>query len=89
MEFVSFIKKKYVLNSAKEPKGTNISIGKDLTIKERQDNQTFRNHLHLASQYKIINCFIWNNTLHVNNEIYTVEDLVGTEENINTNQLST
>lgn len=80
VEFVSFLKKKSILNSAKKLKGSNIFIGKDLTSKERQDNQILGKHLRLAKQDQNINCFIRNNRLHVDNKIYTVEDLEGTEE---------
>lgn len=79
VEFVSYLKKASLLENAKQLKGTNVSIANDLTIKQRQDYKILRNHLYLAKQDKNTNCFIKNNKLHVNNKIYSVEDLEQSE----------
>ncbi|KAG5865271.1 hypothetical protein JTB14_006491 [Gonioctena quinquepunctata] len=80
IEFISFLKKNEILRYMKKLKRTSISIANDMTFKQREDSKILRKHLNLARQDNIVNCFINNNKLFVNNQIYSVKDLSGTGE---------
>lgn len=52
VEFVSFLKKQEILVNARNLKGTKISVANDLTIKQRQDYNILKRHLHLAKRHR-------------------------------------
>lgn len=79
LELVSYLKKLEILRRCPKLKGTNISIVHDLTYQQRQDNKTLRKHLALAKQEKENKCFIKYNKLHLNGEVFTVEQLIHIE----------
>ena len=80
VEFISYIKKATILKNSNKLKGTNIYITNDLAQKQREENKILRKHLYLAKQEGNNNCYIKRNKLHVNNEIYTPQDLENCEE---------
>lgn len=80
VEFLSFFKKSSILSNSKKLKGTNTIISNDLTDKQREEGKILRKHLSLARQDNNTNCFIRRNKLHVNNKVYTLEELEGNEE---------
>ncbi|KAG5879599.1 hypothetical protein JTB14_025246 [Gonioctena quinquepunctata] len=69
IELIYFLKKKEILRNTRKLKGTSISIANDMTFKQREDSKILRKHLNLARQDNIVNCFIKNNKLFVNNQI--------------------
>lgn len=75
VEFISYLKKIQVLKNCSKLKGTNISIVHDLTPQQRQDNQILKKHLKVAKQNRNNICYIKKNKLHINEEIYTLEQL--------------
>lgn len=75
IEFTSFFKKSMILKSASKLKGTQIYIANDLTIEQREEGKILRKHLYLARQNEEKNCFIKNNKLFVDNQIYTAAEL--------------
>lgn len=78
VKFVSFLKKKQVLNNARGLKGTNIVISEDLTVEERVRNKILRKHLQIAREKKL-NAYIKNNRLYINGDVYNAEQLEGKE----------
>lgn len=79
VEFVSFLKKTTILKNRKYLKGSSINIDNDLTVQERKDNKILRKHLMIARQDKANNCFIRNNKLHLNTNIFSAVDLENQE----------
>lgn len=75
VEFVSYLKKKSILSNGNKLKGTNVSIVNDLTIKQQHEHKILRKHLYLAKQDGNHNSYIRRNKLHVNNEIYSAQEL--------------
>lgn len=84
VEFVSFLKKTTILKNRKYLKGSSINIDNDLTVQERKDNKILRKHLMIARQDKANNCFIRNNKLHLNTNIFSAVDLENQENQENT-----
>lgn len=80
VEFISYIKKASILKNSNKLKGTNIYIANDLTQKQRNENKILRKHLYLAKQEGKSSCYIKRNKLHVDNEIYTPQELENCEE---------
>lgn len=75
VDFVSFLKKSQVLRQSKLLKGTTVTIANDMTVKQRLESSVLRKHLQIAKQDQNSNCFIKKNRLHVNDQVYTVEQL--------------
>lgn len=76
IEFISNLKKKYLMKNCRKLKGKKISIAHDLTRKQRAENKILRKHLFLAKQEeKSQDCFIKGNKLHVNGETYEAGEL--------------
>ncbi|XP_050519189.1 uncharacterized protein LOC126893246 [Diabrotica virgifera virgifera] len=69
----------------KEKKG--ISIAPVLTKKQQQESKILRQNLFLAKQQNKENSYIKNGKLYVNNQPYTIEDLIDAEE-VSTDRLS-
>ncbi|KAJ8947832.1 hypothetical protein NQ318_009976, partial [Aromia moschata] len=63
------------LNNIYSLGSSGITIANDLTVKQRQENKILRKHLLLARQNKRINCYIKQNKLYLDDDIYTVEEL--------------
>lgn len=75
IEFLSYLKKASIFKNIQKLKGTKIAIANDLTPKQREENQILRKHLYLAKQNEDNICFIRKTRLHVNNRVYTPEEL--------------
>lgn len=79
VEFKTFLIKKEVLQKRQHLKGTNISIVHDQTQKQREESKLPRKYLLKARQEENNTCYIKNNKLHVNTEVYRVSDLLALE----------
>lgn len=80
VELLSYWRKNSVIKNCFKLKGTRISIAHDLTIQQRQENQTLRRQLNIAKRDKNIKCYIKQNKLHLNEQVYTPEDLKDIED---------
>ncbi|KAJ8933440.1 hypothetical protein NQ314_013997 [Rhamnusium bicolor] len=80
VEFTSYLKKALILRNLHKLKGSNISIANDQTPKQREENKILRKHLQQAKQNVDNICFIKRNKLHINDEIYTPEELKNCEQ---------
>lgn len=80
IEFVSYLKKSAVIRNGTKLKGTEISISHDLTEQQRQLNRILRKHLYLARQNNHTKCYIKQNKLYVDDNVYTAEELVDIED---------
>ncbi|CAH1105643.1 unnamed protein product [Psylliodes chrysocephalus] len=80
VNFVCSWRKTEILKNCNKLKGKNISIVHEQTPKQRYESSILRKHLNLAKQDKQNNCYIKRNKLYVNENIYSVENLLGVEE---------
>lgn len=74
VEFVTYLKKLSVLKNCYKLKGKQIFIAHDLSPEEREDHKILTAHKKLAKS-KELNVKIIRNTLKINDEIYTVDQL--------------
>jgi len=74
VQFVTYVKKREVLLSAKNLKGTGIFINNDLSPQEREKQKVLRSHYHLARSMHH-NVRITDNSLIVNGDVFTAEQL--------------
>ncbi|KAG5864010.1 hypothetical protein JTB14_014233 [Gonioctena quinquepunctata] len=74
--------KQEVLQKRQHLKGTNISIVHDQTTKQREESKLLRKYLLKARQEENNTCYIKNNKLHVNTEVYRIPDLLALENQI-------
>lgn len=75
VEFVSYLKKELILKNANKLKGKKIFIAQDLCHEDRRDNKVLQRHLKLARSKNNF-AKIKGNKLTVNEDVYTVEQLV-------------
>ncbi|CAG9818789.1 unnamed protein product [Phaedon cochleariae] len=78
--FLKFVQKRHsyknVLQNRHHLKGKNISIIEDQTTKQREEHKLLRKYLFQAKQEEGNTCYIRNNKLHVNQDVYTISDLL-------------
>ncbi|KAG5879693.1 hypothetical protein JTB14_006478 [Gonioctena quinquepunctata] len=74
--------KQEVLQKRQNLKGTNISIVHDQTTKQREESKLLRKYLLKARHEENNTCYIKNNKLHVNTEVYRIPDLLALENQI-------
>ena len=74
IEFVSYLKKQTVLKNANKLKGKNIFISQDLIYEDRKDRKLLQTHLK-AARSKNLYAKIKGNSLQINDDIYTIEQL--------------
>lgn len=81
IDFANYWKKTEVLRNSYKLKGRkDINISPALTGRQRVEGKVLRKHLFLARQDKQENCYIKGNKLYVQNQIYTVEELLKLED---------
>lgn len=74
IQFTSFLKKSEVIKRRRYLKGTNIFISDDLTETERAEKRVLNKHLKNAKD-KNLNAYLKNNSIVVNGEVFTAQDL--------------
>lgn len=79
IEFISYLKKKCVLDNCNKLKGKKIFIRHDQTPSQREHFKILRKHLLLARQDGIENCYIKGGKLYVQKEVYEPQDLLALE----------
>lgn len=85
VEFVSYLKKSLILQNANKLKGSKIFISQDLSYEDRQNLTILRKNLKYAKNQNY-SAKIKNNKLIVNDNIYTVDQLMDMEideQNVN------
>lgn len=76
VELISYLTKKYILDQCHKLKGKNVSIVHDQTQLQRKNNKILRQNLLKAREDGNNVCYIKNERLFVNGQVYEVEDLV-------------
>lgn len=87
LEFVTYLKKNLVIKNRHKLKGTKIFIAHDLSPEEREQQKVLTTHLKLARSKNYM-AKIKGNTLQINDEIYSLEqlrDIDRRQENYETN----
>lgn len=79
-KFCLFVGETEILKNCNKFKGKNIRIVHKQTPKPRYESSILRKHLNLAKHDQQNNCYIKRNKLYVNENIYSVENLLGVEE---------
>nr|CAI5862248.1 unnamed protein product [Callosobruchus analis] len=85
VKLISFLKKQEILRNCKKLKGTNISIGIELTIEERQEQKILRQHLKAARKQNL-SAYIKNKRLVVSGQEYTAQQLADNEQDSDDDQ---
>lgn len=81
IELTSYLKKKIILKNCKKLKGTGVAISEDLTQTQREDYKNLLPYLtHHRESGKYTKCFIQGSTLVLDNERFTLQDLLDTKE---------
>lgn len=80
IEFMSFLKKRLVLDNRRKLKNTGIFLADDLSVEEREDKRYLSKHLKISRSKKYL-ARIKGRTLIVNGVSYTVEQLREINEN--------
>lgn len=75
LSLISYIRKQEIVKNSRLLKPTGIFISDDLTVKERQDQQTLRHHLKIARS-EGQDAFIRNKKLTINGRIFTPRELI-------------
>lgn len=87
IELLSFLKKKQIFSKVKELKGSGIAITNDLCYEDREDRKVLRFHQQKALAQKL-EAKIKGNTLIVENKVFTLEDLLNLEANLQSEEES-
>ncbi|CAH1113004.1 unnamed protein product [Psylliodes chrysocephalus] len=84
IDFTSYLKKRKVLANCKKLKGTSISITHDLTTRQREGRQILRKALFEERKNgNYTKCYIKGNKLVLDENQYSVEDLIGEDNKEN------
>lgn len=69
-----------ILKYCTKLRGTGVSISRDFTAKQREEQAILRRHLRLRREHSTDKAFIRGNRLVVDGVVYTVDQLIGSEE---------
>ncbi|CAG9823945.1 unnamed protein product [Phaedon cochleariae] len=74
-------KKNNILSNCGKLRGSNIAISNDLTPNEREEQRILRKYLNQEKKSgKFTSCYIRKNKLHLDDNVYTIEELKEIEE---------
>lgn len=80
IDLISNIKKSEILKNSFRLKGSGLNIVQDLTVQQRAETKKLRTYLKKARENPNNRSFIKGNKLHINKQIYTLDELENSAE---------